>query len=209
MGRMPGYSVSPAEEAGRCGKVFLTFAMNGLSEGGEKTGKRGMHTQVCSLSHADQTWTQRRVSNRLTLIRNQTGDTRPQSPRCWQGPRCGTHAEVLQRLGPPRTEKSGRGRYARAPAPQPAEPVLTIHNTEIPPVGGPPEFFHCWVVLNWTSHRPPTTFDPNPTFPKEIGKIYTHRHPHSHAHARLCVHPVSRRPGAPVSGAWGLDLGEE
>lgn len=35
--------------------LFLTFAMNGLSEGGEKTGKRGMHTGVLTLARKPNT----------------------------------------------------------------------------------------------------------------------------------------------------------
>lgn len=60
------------------GKESLTFVLNGMSEGGEKTEKHGMHTQMCSLAHTNQTWTHGRVSTCLTLIRNQTWDGRLQ-----------------------------------------------------------------------------------------------------------------------------------
>lgn len=59
-------------------------------------------------------------------------------------------------------------------------------------------------MLNWM-HCPPTPFDRNPTFPKEISKISTRTHPRSCTRTGLypptLVRSFSLRP-------WGLDLGE-
>lgn len=62
---------------------------------------------------------------------------------------------------------------AHLPEPHPGERVIPNNNTAVPPSKGPPDSFHGWVILNWMSYCPPTPFDGNPTFPKEISKVCT------------------------------------
>lgn len=73
---------------------------------------------------------------------------------------------------------------ADLPEPHPVEPVLPIDNTAIPPIGGPPDAFHCWVISNWTSHCPPS-LALTPRFLKRSAKyarIDTCTRTHMHAY---------------------------
>lgn len=97
-----------------------------------------------------------------------------------------------------------RGQIRQSPAP--CSPVLP-DSAENLPIGGPPDSLHCWVILILTPHCSLTTFDPDPTFPGDQQNTYTYTP--MLAHIRVCIRPVLHQPGAPVSGPWGLGLGEE
>lgn len=72
-----------AWEAGRgwqgISYICFEWRVGGKRENGETW---RAHTHMCSVSRTNRTWTHRRVSNCLTLIRKQTGDIPLQLPRC-------------------------------------------------------------------------------------------------------------------------------